>query len=222
MARSEKGVDSNDRWFEEQLARKVGNGRDILFWTDLWLGDWNLCDKFPRLFSVSTQQGCWVCGSMEIGTGDFNLRRELRDFEADMLHQLPSSLRLVVPSINTSDRWVWQSEPEGVYSVKSAYDYLLARSAGPTDYTFLNLWSLRAPSNMVVFAWKVLLDRKKQLIIFSSLVPQLGVCGWRAISGWDFPRCCHSGGKITLSSTLYIVMDCDNMVYMEPYIRMYL
>lgn len=44
----------------------LGSGEKIKFWSDTWIGEKPLKDKFPRLFSVSIQQGdsisqmgCW-------------------------------------------------------------------------------------------------------------------------------------------------------------------
>ncbi|XP_015955629.1 uncharacterized protein LOC107480021 [Arachis duranensis] len=46
------------------LSMEVGNGRNIRFWEDEWLQDGSLKECFPRLFSVSNQQGSVIgeCG----------------------------------------------------------------------------------------------------------------------------------------------------------------
>ncbi|GJW56284.1 reverse transcriptase domain, reverse transcriptase zinc-binding domain protein [Tanacetum coccineum] len=33
----------------------VGNGRDVSFWLDKWVGDFRLCDRFPRLFHLDSR-----------------------------------------------------------------------------------------------------------------------------------------------------------------------
>ena len=43
-------------WFEENIRRVVGNGRDTLFWYDRWLGDVSLRVKFPRLFDLAVEK----------------------------------------------------------------------------------------------------------------------------------------------------------------------
>lgn len=35
---------------------EVGNGEKIKFWTDLWIGDACLKDKFPTLFNCSSKK----------------------------------------------------------------------------------------------------------------------------------------------------------------------
>jgi len=42
--------------FEDNFAWEVGNGRDIRFWEDKWVGNVILKDKFLRLFSICTNK----------------------------------------------------------------------------------------------------------------------------------------------------------------------
>jgi hypothetical protein len=63
-------LDSEGRWFSEVIIKKVGDGTTTSFWTDIWLGNLSLKDRFPRLFSVSTMKdvkvaaaGSWVDNS---------------------------------------------------------------------------------------------------------------------------------------------------------------
>ena len=44
------------RWFCREVERKVGNGRDTLFWKDVWVANKPLRDAFPRLFSLALFQ----------------------------------------------------------------------------------------------------------------------------------------------------------------------
>jgi hypothetical protein len=60
-------IDKDSDWFTRAALKRVGNGRSTKFWKEIWVGDQPLCNKFPRLFSISTQQdevvgnmGNWV------------------------------------------------------------------------------------------------------------------------------------------------------------------
>jgi len=44
-------------WFQEQVGWKIGSGGKIRFWEDVWVGNLNLKTLFPRLFSLSLNQG---------------------------------------------------------------------------------------------------------------------------------------------------------------------
>lgn len=117
--------EGNDSWFDDQLARKVENGWETHFWTEQWSGGMKLCEKYPRLFSLSTEPrgfieelGMW---QGESWVWRLNWRTELRDFEIILADQLLSSLGSFAPSPTSSDGWRWLSNPHGTYSVWSAY-----------------------------------------------------------------------------------------------------
>jgi hypothetical protein len=63
-------------WLDEVIERKLGNGTNTRFWRDLQLGDSRLCDKFPRLFSLSLQKEIFAreVGVLEGGRRVWNLR----------------------------------------------------------------------------------------------------------------------------------------------------
>lgn len=50
-------------------VRNLGNGRDISFWDDCWVGDQRLRDRFTRLYNAAlnkdariSESGFWVEG----------------------------------------------------------------------------------------------------------------------------------------------------------------
>ena len=59
-----------------------------------------------------------------------------------------------------SDEWVWKADPSGNYSVQSAYNMLRGESAaGSHNECFQELWKIKIPSKISVFAWRLLRDR---------------------------------------------------------------
>ncbi|KEH24986.1 hypothetical protein MTR_6g011520 [Medicago truncatula] len=46
------------RWFDENIRRVAGDGRDTLFWYDNWIGDILLWVKYPRLFDLAVDKEC--------------------------------------------------------------------------------------------------------------------------------------------------------------------
>ncbi|XP_071694823.1 uncharacterized protein [Rutidosis leptorrhynchoides] len=58
------GLDINS-FFE----KKIGDGRDVLFWKDIWTGDTSLKDKFPRLFRLDTNQDTCVNERVQLVNG---------------------------------------------------------------------------------------------------------------------------------------------------------
>jgi hypothetical protein len=54
------GTNLNNNWFAQNVVKKLGNGTNTSFWKDTWVGNLSLKDRFPRLFSISTQQEATV------------------------------------------------------------------------------------------------------------------------------------------------------------------
>jgi hypothetical protein len=53
-------ITENGSWFAQNIRRKMGNGMTTRFWRDVWIWDSPLCDRFPRLFSISLlKEGIW-------------------------------------------------------------------------------------------------------------------------------------------------------------------
>jgi hypothetical protein len=52
------GIDLKDgvSWFGQNISRKIENGLSTRFWLDCWMGNSPLCEKFPRLFSISSHK----------------------------------------------------------------------------------------------------------------------------------------------------------------------
>jgi len=43
-------------WFDDNIRRVIGDGRNTLFWHDNWVGDTPLRVKFPRLFDLAVSK----------------------------------------------------------------------------------------------------------------------------------------------------------------------
>jgi len=54
-------------WFEDNIRRVVGNGRNTFFWTDNWLGGVPLRLQFSRLFELSVRKDCTVEDMARLG-----------------------------------------------------------------------------------------------------------------------------------------------------------
>ena len=58
------------------------------------------------------------------------------------------------------DEWVWKADPSGQYSAQSAYNMLRGKTLeGNHDGCFEELWKIKIPSKILVFAWRLLRDR---------------------------------------------------------------
>ena len=91
---------------------------------------------------------------------DFKWKRHLFDSELTMA---ASFLNDVVGSQiqpNRRDDWAWKPDPRSQYSAKRAYDVLRGDlTQGNDDAVFEELWKLRIPIKVSVFAWRLLRHR---------------------------------------------------------------
>jgi hypothetical protein len=49
-------LDKDSNWFVSALEKKVGSGNKTKFWSEIWVGDQPLRDRFPRLYGISNQK----------------------------------------------------------------------------------------------------------------------------------------------------------------------
>ena len=98
------------------------------------------------------------------GEWSFNWRRHLFVWENNLLLELLADLEGFVCT-NEEDRWRWILEEDGNFSVKSMYLKLEGREIGEgarpdgERRVFHQIWKSGAPSKVVAFVWKALLDR---------------------------------------------------------------
>jgi hypothetical protein len=163
----DKFVESKN-WLDESIIRSVNDGTTTSFWSQRWIGDKTLGEAFPRLYSISIQKEGAVRDMAEgMGVGlewNFLWRRSLFSWEVDLVSRLRDILRSVKLSAGP-DRWYWRVDPDGVFSVKSAYSYLIKEGLGSMEESlgdnkvFDQIWRSPAPSKIIAFSWQALHNR---------------------------------------------------------------
>jgi hypothetical protein len=104
------------------MVRKLGNGGSTKFWIHRWMGERPLCEDYPRLFSISTQQqevirnmGQW---SNNVWSWNLEWRRGLFQWEVDLVAKLESAIS-ESSFLARDDAWVCDIGEDGEYSVKA-------------------------------------------------------------------------------------------------------
>lgn len=123
-----------------------------------------LLARYPRLFSISTQQnrsiqhmGAFKDAGWE---WDFRWRRPLFDNEIEMAVSFLSEVARHPIQPHIGDKWVWKVDQSGEYTSKSAYCVLRGEIAEhQQDGAFKELWKLKLPPKIVIFAWRLIRDR---------------------------------------------------------------
>jgi len=143
----------------------VGCGDRIKFWEDRWIdGETALLAKYPRLYLNSCQKNHLIQQMgvhSDIGwEWDFKWRRHLFDSEVPMADSFLNDVGCIRIQPSSRDDWIWQLDPSGQYTVKSAYVALRGNiTEGDDCADFEDLWKLRIPSKVAVFVWRLLRDR---------------------------------------------------------------
>ncbi|XP_016168345.1 uncharacterized protein LOC107610874 [Arachis ipaensis] len=168
------------------MAMEVGNGRSTLFWEDNWLQGGPLKVTFPRLFSISDQQGSKVgdCGFWDglEWIWNFQWRRELFQWELELVHQLHERLRQVKLSDGEEDNLVWKFDGKWVFSTKSVVQVLQSETLSEeiTSYSFTSsVWRGVVPPRIKLFGWFVLIGRvntKERLTRLGVIRPSDNIC----------------------------------------------
>jgi hypothetical protein len=188
------GYNLDLNWFSQAVNKKLGNEALTSFWRDKWIGEIPLCDRFPRLFSISTQKEASVeeVRNQTSVSGDWRLewRRRFFEWEKLLFNDLLEIINTAIFSSEEEDRWVWMPEGGAVFTVKSAYRILSAFSvldsaAGQWNMSVFNaIWKCPAPSKVSGFVWQLLHGRiptRNNLVVRGILVANgdvaCGLCG---------------------------------------------
>ncbi|XP_075645166.1 uncharacterized protein LOC142616185 [Castanea sativa] len=127
------------------------------------------------------------------------IRALILPFEADTILKIPLSQNLV------EDKLIWLGNKRGVFSVKSAY-FIAAKilekkdrgessSGDPNTQLWKNLWKLKLPAKIKIFAWRACVNG---LPVFVNMVEK-GIH-----FGYDCPVCGEEP-----ESLLHALISCD-------------
>nr|GEX74538.1 RNA-directed DNA polymerase, eukaryota, reverse transcriptase zinc-binding domain protein [Tanacetum cinerariifolium] len=135
------------------MKQKVCNGNTIKFWTDNWYNGGILKDIYPRLYALENRKDITVSSKLADPHLNTSFRRdiiggcELEQFQ--MFVDLVDSITLAP----MEDRWVWNLEHSGEFSVAS-----IRRKIDDSRFPTIGdkiRWVKFVPIKINVFAWKV-------------------------------------------------------------------
>jgi hypothetical protein len=162
----DRGSDAN--WFGHNIGCCIGNGKDIGFWKFKWNGAHLFKDLFPTLYEKEVHKDVMVADRLNsnetVASWVWNWNGPLSDTEEQHLCTLKDLLAGLSLQQSCLDRWRWIPDQIGIFSVKSCYSILLdQRQVDAVDSDRLEalkkLWRNDVPSKVLVFAWRLLIDR---------------------------------------------------------------
>jgi hypothetical protein len=193
-------------WFCNNIGSILGDGMDIGFWKEKWLGTAPLRESFVDLFNKSTQKdgnivdmGEWVSNEWR---WNFDWSSELTDNESVAAADFLMLLEHLRPSRDICDRRKWIPHEIGLFSVKSTYISLLNRLEmdalnSDTTLALKKLWSTNMPSKASIFGWRMMLDK----------LPTKEALFAKGIISNHFERCCVFC-SIEVEDTLHVFLNC--------------
>ena len=140
-----RGEGEEVSWFQEALLWKVGSRDKVRFWEDNWLGgSHNLCLLYPRIFALSLDHGRTMreVGVWEDSTWNWQLRWRRVRFAWEVVQEEEMVSKISMYSFNRSfqDRQVWSGESSGEFTMRSTYEFQVARNSGESHDLFNMFW----------------------------------------------------------------------------------
>nr|POE63869.1 putative ribonuclease h protein [Quercus suber] len=149
-----------DREVLKQGARwRVGQGDSIKIWDTPWLPSLN----HPRILSP-------ILEGMQEAKVDTLIDQQSRSWDIDILKgffaplEVDLILKIPLSSSYVEDKLVWPHTANGVYSIKSGYNFLAKEKLSPSlalshqddgRSIWKKLWSLSMPNKIKNFLWRV-------------------------------------------------------------------
>jgi hypothetical protein len=162
------GGEEDGGWFGHNIISMLGDGTNIGFWKDRWIGTEPLCNRYAELFGKSSQKDSTIAmmghWESEAWKWNFNWSVTLTNDDLAFFHELYALLAQVHPGSVSSDRRKWIPHAAGVFTVKSTYTHLLYRYGSEQiesslEQALKKLWNANVPSKVGIFGWRLLLDK---------------------------------------------------------------
>ncbi|GJR77917.1 RNA-directed DNA polymerase, eukaryota [Tanacetum coccineum] len=146
---SKKGI-----YLMQHLHIKLGNGEKTSFWNDNWCEGGKLKERFPRVFALDTCKEIMVGNKMLQPSLTSSFRRPPRGgAELTQTEDLTNLMHAV--SLNhMQDRWIWDLNVSGDFSVASVRNYIDNIMLPKGEYQ--TRWTRVVPIKVNTFAWKVM------------------------------------------------------------------
>ena len=159
------------------VSFKVGNGRRIRFWEDVWWGEEPFSARFANLYRLSLASKMTIAELLVHQTGttfygwNLHFYRNMHAIELDNFANLKMILDQVRLIEELEDLRIWIPDSVGGFSCKSA-TASLQHDDGIQDFQFHKfIWKVNIPVRIRFFAWSLCLERINTYDVLQSKRP---------------------------------------------------
>lgn len=144
-----KGVKWAARVAKMGYRWKLGNGNNVKFWEDVWLGTSSLAIQLWEIYCLINEQFETVANLWD----GVNLRCTFRSVDGRLFRMWQEVVQIASTIVFTDepDSLVWQFSSSGVYSSHSLYKVINFRGVQPVFEPAI--WKIHVPPRLHLFLW---------------------------------------------------------------------
>jgi len=150
-------------WFEASITKRVGNGFNIFFWLDCWVGSVTLMETFRRLYDLSTHKDLTVGEMYALGWGEegeaWGRSRRLMAWEEELVGEVKLLLSNVSFQDSCPDVWLWRPNAGDGYFVRGVYQMLMRQEMHNHDAISEVVLHKSVPLKVSICAWCLFRNR---------------------------------------------------------------
>nr|GEX08999.1 RNA-directed DNA polymerase, eukaryota, reverse transcriptase zinc-binding domain protein [Tanacetum cinerariifolium] len=178
------------------IKKKVGNGKNTMFWDELWKGEVLFKNLFPRLYALESVKNISVADKMAQPSLEYSFRRNIRGgVERVQMASLLSLLEgLILP--NMIDRWMWSISRDRNFSVSSVRNYIDDKILGTVSSK--TQWCKFVPIKVNILSWRIKLNN-------------LPTCLNLSRRGLELQTILCSSCNLAVESTDHLFFSCSMM-----------
>ncbi|KAG5631485.1 hypothetical protein H5410_003202 [Solanum commersonii] len=148
--------------FIQQISFKVGNGLNVKFWKDRWLGIFILKEVYPILFPIARDPDSTVAQNKEDNQWNLLFRRNFNYWELGSLCELMGRLEGYNMNPQAPDIIYWGRKAKE-YTVKKGYKLLHAQNDITDLWPWKLIWKTKLPTKNACFTLDNLCRRNFKL-----------------------------------------------------------
>jgi hypothetical protein len=129
---------------------KIGNGRRVRFWEDLWLGNSSLAIQYWKLYRFVNEKNKSVASLWDGTVLKCTFSRSGDTHMLDLWEEV-CQIAATIAFSEEEDSMIWQFSSNGIYNVQSLYRIINFRGIQPVLVS--SIWDIKIPPRVQYFLW---------------------------------------------------------------------